>query len=1658
LQKIQVMKILLLLLSTISILSFGQSTWDNVHASKEVFIKNEGQFNLRNWQSDSPIIYGLNQNPFYVFFTEKGLTYRMDKIIRNPNRDKSDPSSAKRTNVSELIHVTWLGANPNVEIKSSKPVSNTYSYAIKDFSTQKVINKSGLEGFEKLIYINIYDHIDIEYIIHPSGGIKYSFILHPGANPADIKLQYSFSNTNVANEFVQANLDNNGDLNITSSLGDIKEHKPFTYYQNSQEEIKSKYSFNNNILTFDLANYDNTESIVIDPWIVSATFMTSTAVWEVETDAAGNVYTIGGETPMELKKYNAAGALQWTYVTPWDTANVWLGTLATDDLGNSYITSGTTPEIERVDNAGVMQWHNASGGGFGSGSEYWTISFNCDKTKLIVGGTKVSGISDFYAAIFEMDITNGNVLSDQTFAYTNILGGPGATPEEVRSISSAKNGKFIYLTHNQVGSITQNFATCPVNVPGFQVNNTHNLGYKCEDYLPESQNGGGLKALVANDNFFYTHSGNEVHQWDLTTGVQITSVPLAGGGSSTVPFIGGLVVENSGLAVDDCGNVYAGSKDRVVKFDPNLNVLSTSMTTFTVYDVSVNNNGEVIAVGAQLNNSNVNRNGRIESLAMTACAQYSVICCDASFCQENPVCTTDPAFSLTPNTTGGTWSGPGVNPTTGLFDPAAAGVGTHTITYTLACGNESLDIEVNPCIALTGCEESNGDLTVTNGTGPYTWYEQGNVTTTSNDCITCGGTVFFGVCTVTTPCNITTTGWVSSGTGTTFTPTTFPVKVEDANGDTLIINSAGSLGPCSTAPTAALSASNTTLCAGDCITFTDNSTNIPAGSQLGWNFPGATPANSTAANPTNICYNTPGSYWATIIYTDAMFNVIDSTGLAITVTNCTAPVAGFTMSAGPYCTGDCITFTSTSTYSPGATFAWDFGNTQTSSVENPTAPICYAAAGSFTVTLTVTDANGTDTETQTVTIASCTTPVAGFTMSAGPYCTGDCITFTSTSTYSPGATFAWDFGNTQTSSVENPTAPICYAAAGSFTVTLTVTDANGTDTETQSVTIATCTAPNASLSVSNTALCIGDCVSFTDNSTNMPPGALLGWNFPGATPANSTAANPTNICYNTAGSYWATIIYTDAMFNVIDSTGLAITVTNCTPPVAGFTMSAGPYCTGDCVTFTSTSTYSPGATFTWDFGNTQTSSVENPTAPICYGTAGSFTVTLTVTDANGTDTETQTVAVTACTTPNAALSATSATLCVGDCIDFTDLSTNMPAGSQIGWNFPGATPANSTAANPTTICYNTAGSYWATIVYVDATFNVIDSTGIPITVNSCTAPDANIDVQTPGPYCAGDCITFGSTSAYQTPATFVWDFGNGSSSNTETPSGPICYVTAGTYTVSLTVNDVTGSNTETQTITIAACNTPTSSFTISENDLCENDCITFTNASTDATSYSWTFEGGSPATSTSQDPGTVCFGTLGTYNISLVVTNAFGSDSTATQITVAESPSIIAFGDTSIVASQTVPIGVLNPDPSLDYIWTPNVGIECTYCSETNVTPLDTMYYYITATNASGCIGIDSVYIQVEIIEGIGIPNAFSPNGDGFNDILSVQGYGITEMTFSVYNQYGQKVFEGYNQSSGWDGTFQSKPVNPGVFVYVLIYNAGGAEDLILKGNVTLVK
>ncbi len=1639
---------IILCLLALNVLGQNQA-FESSSVSTQSFIKNEGQFDGRNWNSNDEVEYAMAQNPFYIFFSKSGVTYRLDKIVRNPNRDKKDPTSPKRTNVSELVNVKWIGANPNVQLIASQEKSNYYSYAVRDFTTGATSNINHVKGFEKLTYKNIYDHIDVEYVFHPQGGVKYSIILHPGADPADVRLAYSSSHTGVQNEFVQIGLEGDGKMHIKTSLGEILEHEPYSFIEGTNAVVASAYQFQNNELTFDLGNYDPSETLIIDPWIVSPTYNTSSAVWEVETDAAGNVYTIGGETPMELKKYNAAGALQWTYTTPWDTASVWLGTLATDAGGTSYITSGTTPEIERVDNGGTMIWHNASAGGFLSSTEFWSISFNCDKTKLIVGGTKAAGLFDYYAAIFDIDISNGNILSDQTFAYTNI-GGFGATPVEVRSISSARNAKFIYLTHNEVGAINQNLATCPTIEPTFQVDNQHNLGYKCENYLPETQNGGGLKALVANDNFFYTHSGDEIHQWDLNSGALLNSVSLPGGANSTVPLIGGIVVECSGLAVDNCGNVYAGSTNQVVKFDENLTQLASSPTSFAVYDVSVNANGEVLAVGAQSDNSATNRNGRIESLAMSACAQYSLVCCDASFCEQDDLCESDAPVMLIPATTGGTWSGNGVNPTTGEFDPSAAGPGTHTITYTLPCGDESHDIVVSSCASLTACIETNGDVTVTSGTGPYTWYEwsAGGSTPITNqtECQNCGYTwqgfplnqCLDGIMPVSN-CN-SPAGYVMFANGTTVTPSTYPIYVIDNVGDSLIINSAGDLTACSstcTPPTLSESITDVTCTGGSDgaidVTVTGSSTYT-----YSW---------SNSATTEDISGVTAGSY--TITVTDQADPTCTATD-TYTIADGSSPTVTANATATTICDGDPVTLTGSGT---ATSYSWDNGVTDGVAF-NPSATMTYTVTGTDGAGCSATDA-------VTITVNTCTNPcvtavnegcgatsgyIWEYNLSGGGEI--DVTSLTPAGvwyvSYDNGATWtpltAPSTINTQGDvwimSEDPDPADVLVSSLGSWSYedcsTGTANITAGTDCILDGCPCTTCTPPTLSESITDVT-----CTAGSDGAIDVTVTGSSTYTY-----SWSNSATTEDISGVMAGSYTITVTdQTDPTCTATDT----YTIADGSSPTVTANATATTICDGDPVTLTGSGT---ATSYSWDNGVTD---------GVAFNPSATMTYTVTGTDGAGcTATDAVTVTVNSCTGPTAIFNVSATNLCVGDCIDFTNTSVNVPTGAQIGWNLPGGTPSTSTQNSPTNICYNTPGTYWATLVIADATFNVLDSTGMAITVTTCNPPVAGFNMSA-GPFCAGDCITFTSTSTYTSPATFAWDFGNGQSNVSENPGSPVCYNDPGTYDITLIVTDANGADTITQTVTVNDCNPPTASFTVDNNTLCAGECVTITNTSTNGTSYQWTFNGGTPSTSTASDPGTVCFFGDGIYDISLVVTNAYGTDSTGTTITVNPVPAVETIADTTIISSVEIELEAYG-DSDLDYVWTPSTWLDCPDCQNTIATPQDTMFYIVTATNDYGCIDTAGVLISVEFIEAIGVPSAFSPNGDGVNDVLYVQGSGINDMTFRVYNRYGQLVFESLDQSYGWDGTFQGKPENPGVFVYYVLYTNSAGEEQILEGDVTLIR
>lgn len=440
-----------------------------------------------------------------------------------------------------------------------------------------------------------------------------------------------------------------------------------------------------------------------------------------------------------------------------------------------------------------------------------------------------------------------------------------------------------------------------------------------------------------------------------------------------------------------------------------------------------------------------------------------------------------------------------------------------------------------------------------------------------------------------------------------------------------------------------------------------------------------------------------------------------------------------------------------------------------------------------------------------------------------------------------------------------------------------------------------------------------------------------------------------------------------------------------------------------------------------------------------------------------------TIPTTGTTDPVASFTPSQTNFCEGDCINLVDNSIDGSAGPITSWSWsvnPAAgAPAITNIQNPTNQCFNTAGTYDVTLTVSDGTDS--DDTTITITVNNCASIIEASFTPSQTTICENDCITFTDGSTTTDPGGITawnWTFtggtpGTGSGQN----PGSVCYTTAGTYNVTLSVQDGAGGTDDTTiAITVTACAQPVAGIT-PPSVICEGQCVDFLDASTGgATSWEWSFTGASVNTSTDQNPTNICYPIAGTYDVTLIVSNSNGADTITIQVVVNALPVVNAGPDVTINVGEVttlVPSG-----PPGNYVWTPNTGLSCDVCLNPNASPLVTTEYLLTVTDANGCSGWSTVTVFVNVEEGIGVPNAFSPNGDGFNDVLYVKGNGIESMIFTVYNRYGQQVFTSNDQTVGWDGTFNGKKLNPGVFVYVVSYNFFGGERQELKGNVTLVK
>lgn len=168
-----------------------------------------------------------------------------------------------------------------------------------------------------------------------------------------------------------------------------------------------------------------------------------------------------------------------------------------------------------------------------------------------------------------------------------------------------------------------------------------------------------------------------------------------------------------------------------------------------------------------------------------------------------------------------------------------------------------------------------------------------------------------------------------------------------------------------------------------------------------------------------------------------------------------------------------------------------------------------------------------------------------------------------------------------------------------------------------------------------------------------------------------------------------------------------------------------------------------------------------------------------------------------------------------------------------------------------------------------------------------------------------------------------------------------------------------------------------------------------------------------------------------------------------------------AGGDKTICPGESIGIGMQDYDEYV-YRWYDSSGALLDTTASINVTPSATTTYILWIKDFKYDVTTDTVTVLVDEdcnkSTVVYVPNIFSPNNDGNNDILYVRSANIQELNFSIYNRWGEKVFETHDKNEGWNGNYKGKQCPPGVYYYMAEVVFTNGEKLMKKGNVTLVR
>ena len=818
---------------------------------------------------------------------------------------------------------------------------------------------------------------------------------------------------------------------------------------------------------------------------------------------------------------------------------------------------------------------------------------------------------------------------------------------------------------------------------------------------------------------------------------------------------------------------------------------------------------------------------------------------------------------------------------------------------------------------------------------------------------------------------------------------------------------------------------------------------------IDWDFGvTATPSTSSNQNPTGITYSNVGLKPISIRYRDFGCD----TTFIDTIEVHTSPTSNFSFSDNN-CIDFNINFIDSSLLADF--YNWDFGVTTSildiSTATNPS--FTFPDSGTYSVML-IAGTNSSicpDTSYQLVAMYPLLSPF--FTKPANQCINGNSFDFNAGGAFYGTTQIDWDFGITAspiTSSIANPTG-VTFSSIGLKPISIRYR-ANGCDT-TYYDTIEVYQSPFSDFSYTDNN-CVDFSVDFYDSSLHA---GNYYWDFGVAsiTTDTSTSPNPTFV-FPDSGVYNVMLVIDSNSSICPDTSYQLVTMYPLLSPY--FTKPANQCIDGNSFDFNAGGAFYGTTQIDWDFGGSATPSTfsgANPTG-IVFNTIGNKQITIRY-RANGCDTSfTDSIEIYVSPYSNFSFSNNN---CVDYFIQFSDSSVDS---KDYYWDFGDSTTLADTSnlANPS-YTFPDSGTYKVMLVMGSKTSICPDTLYQQVILHPLLSPF----FIAPMNECLNEnSFDFNAGGAFYSSTQIDWDFGITATPITSTVANPtnIVYRTSGLKPISIRYSAFGCDTSYLDTIEVYP--SPIADFRINEDEYCLGDSLDIDLVSLSDASllHFWNF--GDTGSSTQLAPIYV-YQDSGVYDVTLIVENTYGCRDTMEKLN-----SITVFPSPTALFSPLI----LETSYYFPYVTFTNNSLNSSYSMFNNgdgqiISPFSQYnseytregFYYpmLTVENIYGCYDTLIGELFYEMKYNLYIPNSFTPNNDGNNDVFLPTINIDSNYNFKIFNRWGELIFETTDVQEGWDGSSTNGiPLKADVYVYRIVYRDPKRVVKEIKGHVTLLR